>query len=44
MFSAAFHSAHLSFMCCTICRPMVSPSGSVWLWPVSAFTHSYRPA
>ena len=40
MFSAAFHSAHLSFMRCMTASANGVASSSVWLWPVMALTHS----
>lgn len=40
----SFHSLHLSFIRFMIVRASGFASSSVWLLPVSAFTHSYRPA
>ena len=44
MFSAVFHSLHLSFIFCMMARAKGVAAGSVWLLPVIYFTHSYRPA
>ena len=40
MFSASFHSAHLSFIFCMTASAKGVASRSVWLWPVMALTHS----
>ena len=44
MFSAAFHSSHLSFIFCMTASANGVASGSVWDLPVMYLTHSYRPA
>ena len=40
MFSASFHSLHLSFIFCITERAKGVAEGSVWLLPVMYFTHS----